>query len=143
MRGFGRPDFQFLAFPAEEPPSIECNEDAGEEDTDELTRAVLPAAPGSSTGSVARDHGPPSRRARDGERAVTHLDAIGQAGQTRPTARVGAAEPSSRTSIASVPSPVRQRTRARLAPACLTTLVSASATMKYAVASTSAGAAPP
>ena len=29
IRGFGRPDYQFLAFPAEEPPSIECNEDAG------------------------------------------------------------------------------------------------------------------
>ena len=27
--------YQFLAFPAEEPPSIECNEDAGEEDTDD------------------------------------------------------------------------------------------------------------
>jgi hypothetical protein len=35
IRGFGRPQFQFLAFPAEEPPSIECNEDAGEEDTDD------------------------------------------------------------------------------------------------------------
>ena len=33
IRGFGRPAYQFLAFPAEEPPSIECNEDAGEEDT--------------------------------------------------------------------------------------------------------------
>jgi hypothetical protein len=33
LRGFGRPDYRFLAFPAEEPPSIECNEDAGEEDT--------------------------------------------------------------------------------------------------------------
>jgi hypothetical protein len=31
MRGFGRPQYQFLAFPGEEPPSIECNEDAGEE----------------------------------------------------------------------------------------------------------------
>ena len=31
MRGFGRARFQFLAFPGEEPPSIECNEDAGEE----------------------------------------------------------------------------------------------------------------
>jgi hypothetical protein len=31
MRGFGRPQYRFLAFPAEEPPSIECNEDAGEE----------------------------------------------------------------------------------------------------------------
>lgn len=36
MRGFGRPPtFQFLAFPAEEPPSIECNEDAGAEDSDD------------------------------------------------------------------------------------------------------------
>ena len=35
MRGFGRAGFQFLAFPGEEPPSIECNEDAGEEDTDD------------------------------------------------------------------------------------------------------------
>jgi hypothetical protein len=31
MRGFGRPRYQFLAFPGEEPPSIECNEDAGQE----------------------------------------------------------------------------------------------------------------
>jgi len=32
MRGFGsRARFHFLAFPGEEPPSIECNEDAGEE----------------------------------------------------------------------------------------------------------------
>jgi hypothetical protein len=31
IRGFGRPQFNFLAFPGEEPPSIECNEDAGEE----------------------------------------------------------------------------------------------------------------
>jgi len=35
IRGFGRPMFQFLAFPGEEPPSIECNEDAGQEFTDE------------------------------------------------------------------------------------------------------------
>ena len=35
IRGFGRPQFQFLAFPAEEPPSIECNEDAGQEDSDD------------------------------------------------------------------------------------------------------------
>jgi hypothetical protein len=34
IRGFGRPQFQFLAFPAEEPPSIECNEDAGQEFVD-------------------------------------------------------------------------------------------------------------
>jgi hypothetical protein len=31
IRGFGTPRYQFLAFPAEEPPSIECNEDAGQE----------------------------------------------------------------------------------------------------------------
>ena len=31
MRGFGTPQYHFLAFPGEEPPSIECNEDAGEE----------------------------------------------------------------------------------------------------------------
>jgi hypothetical protein len=31
IRGFTRPRYQFLAFPAEEPPSIECNEDAGQE----------------------------------------------------------------------------------------------------------------
>ena len=35
IRGFGRPAYQFLAFPAEEPPSIECNEDAGQEDTED------------------------------------------------------------------------------------------------------------
>jgi hypothetical protein len=35
IRGFGRPQFSFLAFPAEEPPSIECNEDAHEEDNDD------------------------------------------------------------------------------------------------------------
>jgi hypothetical protein len=34
IRGFGTPQYQFLAFPAEEPPSIECNEDAGQEDVD-------------------------------------------------------------------------------------------------------------
>jgi hypothetical protein len=28
MRGFGEPQYQFLAYPGEEPPSIECNEDA-------------------------------------------------------------------------------------------------------------------
>ena len=32
--GFGRPKYEFLAFPAEEPPSIECNEDAGQESID-------------------------------------------------------------------------------------------------------------
>jgi hypothetical protein len=31
MRGFGRAQYDFLSFPGEEPPSIECNEDAGEE----------------------------------------------------------------------------------------------------------------
>jgi hypothetical protein len=31
MHGFGKPQYDFLAFPGEEPPSIECNEDAGEE----------------------------------------------------------------------------------------------------------------
>jgi hypothetical protein len=35
MHGFGVPQFQFLAFPGEEPPSIECNEDAGEEFIDD------------------------------------------------------------------------------------------------------------
>jgi hypothetical protein len=35
IRGFGRAQFSFLAFPAEEPPSIECNEDAGAEDSDD------------------------------------------------------------------------------------------------------------
>ena len=34
MRGSGRPQYDFLAFPGEEPPSIECNEDAGEEFVD-------------------------------------------------------------------------------------------------------------
>jgi hypothetical protein len=34
IRGFGHARYQFLAFPAEEPPSIECNEDAGAENTD-------------------------------------------------------------------------------------------------------------
>jgi hypothetical protein len=28
IRGFDPPEYQFLAFPGEEPPSIECNEDA-------------------------------------------------------------------------------------------------------------------
>jgi hypothetical protein len=35
IRGFGAPAYRFLAFPAEEPPSIECNEDAGEEESDQ------------------------------------------------------------------------------------------------------------
>jgi hypothetical protein len=34
MRGFGTPQYDFLAFPGEEPPSIECDEDAGEEFVD-------------------------------------------------------------------------------------------------------------
>ena len=34
IRGFGTPRYHFLAFPGEEPPSIECNEDAGQEDVD-------------------------------------------------------------------------------------------------------------
>ena len=34
IRGFGAAKYDFLAFPGEEPPSIECNEDAGEEVTD-------------------------------------------------------------------------------------------------------------
>ena len=29
LRGFDPPEYQLLAFPGEEPPSIECNEDAG------------------------------------------------------------------------------------------------------------------
>jgi hypothetical protein len=29
IRGFDPPQYQLLAFPGEEPPSIECNEDAG------------------------------------------------------------------------------------------------------------------
>ena len=35
MGGFGTPQYDFLAFPGEEPPSIECNEDAGEEFVDD------------------------------------------------------------------------------------------------------------
>jgi hypothetical protein len=35
MRGFDAPQYDFMAFPGEEPPQIECNEDAGGEDTDE------------------------------------------------------------------------------------------------------------
>jgi hypothetical protein len=35
MRDFGVPQFDFLSFPGEEPPSIECNEDAGEEFIDD------------------------------------------------------------------------------------------------------------
>jgi hypothetical protein len=35
MRGFGTPQYNFLSFPGEEPPSIECNEDAGEEFIDD------------------------------------------------------------------------------------------------------------
>ena len=29
MRGFKDPEYELLAHPGEEPPSIECNEDAG------------------------------------------------------------------------------------------------------------------
>ena len=35
MRGFDAPQYDLLAFPGEEPPQIECNEDAGGEGTDE------------------------------------------------------------------------------------------------------------
>jgi len=35
MRRFDPPQYDFLAFPGEEPPQIECNEDAGGQDTDE------------------------------------------------------------------------------------------------------------
>ena len=35
MRGFDAPQYDFLAFPGEEPRQIECNEDAGGQDTDE------------------------------------------------------------------------------------------------------------
>ena len=35
MNGFDRAEHYFLVFPGEEPPQIECNEDAGGEDTDE------------------------------------------------------------------------------------------------------------
>jgi hypothetical protein len=35
MQGFGRPQFHLLAVPGDEPPSIECNEDAGQEDIDD------------------------------------------------------------------------------------------------------------
>src|SRR5918997_5122491 len=35
MRGFGKPQYDFMAFPGEEPPQIECNEDAGGQGTDE------------------------------------------------------------------------------------------------------------
>jgi hypothetical protein len=35
MRGFDLPQYDFMAFPGEEPPQIECNEDAGGQDTDE------------------------------------------------------------------------------------------------------------
>jgi hypothetical protein len=34
IHGHTRPRYHFLAFPGEEPPSIECNEDAGEEFVD-------------------------------------------------------------------------------------------------------------
>ncbi len=35
MRGFDPPQYDFLAFPGEEPPQIECNEDAGGQGTEE------------------------------------------------------------------------------------------------------------
>jgi hypothetical protein len=35
MRGFDPPQYDLLAFPGEEPPQIECNEDAGGQGTDE------------------------------------------------------------------------------------------------------------
>jgi hypothetical protein len=35
IRGFDPPQFDLLAFPGEEPPQIECNEDAGGQNTDE------------------------------------------------------------------------------------------------------------
>lgn len=35
MRGFDSPQYDLMAFPGEEPPQIECNEDAGGQDTDE------------------------------------------------------------------------------------------------------------
>ncbi len=35
MTGLQLPDFDVMAFPGEEPPQIECNEDAGGENTDE------------------------------------------------------------------------------------------------------------
>ncbi len=35
MRGFDPPQYDFLAFPGEEPPQIECNEDAGGQNTGE------------------------------------------------------------------------------------------------------------
>ena len=35
MRDFDRPQYDFMAFPGEEPPQIECNEDAGGQNTDE------------------------------------------------------------------------------------------------------------
>ena len=35
MRGFDPPQYDLMAFPGEEPPQIECNEDAGGQETDE------------------------------------------------------------------------------------------------------------
>jgi len=35
MRGFDAPQYDLMAFPGEEPPQIECNEDAGGENTEE------------------------------------------------------------------------------------------------------------
>jgi hypothetical protein len=34
MRGFDAPQYDLMAYPGEEPPQIECNEDAGDQDTD-------------------------------------------------------------------------------------------------------------
>src|SRR3712207_874320 len=35
VHGFDRPQYDLMAFPGEEPPQIECNEDAGGQGTDE------------------------------------------------------------------------------------------------------------
>jgi hypothetical protein len=35
LDGFDRAEHYFMAFPGEEPPQIECNEDASGESTDE------------------------------------------------------------------------------------------------------------
>ncbi len=35
VRGFDPPQYDLMAFPGEEPPQIECNEDAGGQDTEE------------------------------------------------------------------------------------------------------------
>jgi hypothetical protein len=41
MRGFDSPQYDFMAFPGEEPPQIECDEDAGGHDTDECVSPPL------------------------------------------------------------------------------------------------------